>query len=142
MRRINLVAGGFLVVLGAVALVEAFRLRDGWTGARLLPALVGVGLVVLGLAHRTAPAAAPAWPDEAGGRRVVGVLALLALYVGLLPWLGFLAATVLLVLPLVRWLGGWSWPLALATTAAIALACHIVFKHWLGMPLPPGAFGL
>ncbi len=34
MRRIPLVCGGFLVVLGAVALIEALRMRDGWTGAQ------------------------------------------------------------------------------------------------------------
>jgi putative tricarboxylic transport membrane protein len=137
-RRIPLVCGAFLVALGLVALVETFRLRDGWLGARLMPAVVGASLVVLGLAHRTVPAAAPAWPDAAGGRRVVATLALLAGYVAVFPGLGFLPATVLLVLPLVRALGRWSWPLTVATTAAIALACHVVFKHWLGMPLPPG----
>jgi hypothetical protein len=74
--------------------------------------------------------------------RVVAVLGLLTAYVIALPWLGFLPATALLVLPLVHALGEWSWPLTLATTAAIALACHVVFKHWLGMPLPPGPLGL
>ena len=142
MRRIPLVCGAFLVALGAVALVETFRLRDGWLGARLMPAVVGASLVILGLAHRAVPAVAPEWPGPAGGARVVGVLALLTAYVVALPWLGFLPATALLVLPLVRALGGWSWPLTLVTTAAIAVACHVVFKHWLGMPLPPGPLGL
>jgi hypothetical protein len=81
------------------------------------------------------------WPDAAGARRVLAVLALLALYVALLPWLGFLLATLLFALPLVRALGGLSWPLTLATTVAIAGASHVVFKHWLGMPLPGGPLG-
>lgn len=133
--------GAFLVALGAVALAETFRLRDGWMGARLMPAVVGVSLVILGLAHRTMPVVAPPWPEAAGGRRVIATLALLTAYVAVFPWLGFLPATVLLVLPLVRALGRWSWPLAVTTTLAIALACHVVFRHWLGMPLPPGLIG-
>jgi putative tricarboxylic transport membrane protein len=80
------------------------------------------------------------WPDPAGGLRVLAVLALLVLYVALLPSLGFLLATLLFALPLVRALGAMSWPLTLVTAAAIALACHVVFKHWLGMPLPSGLF--
>ena len=33
MRRTSLVCGGFLLVLGILALIEALRLRDDWMGA-------------------------------------------------------------------------------------------------------------
>lgn len=141
MRRISLVCGAFLVALGAVALLETLRLRDGWLGARLMPALVGGMLVLAGLAHGREPITPAAWPDRAASARVLAVLVLLALYVALLPSLGFLLATLLFALPLVRALGAMSWPLTLATAAVIALASHVVFKHWLGMPLPSGPLG-
>jgi putative tricarboxylic transport membrane protein len=141
-RRISLVCGGSLAVLGIVALVEALRLRDGWTGARLMPAVVGVMLLLLGAAHARAPGLAGAWPDAAGRRRVVSLFVLLVLYVGLLPPLGFLLATGLFALPLVRTLGTTSWPRAALAAAGIAGASHVVFKHWLGMPLPAGLAGL
>ena len=54
-----------------------------------------------------------------------------------MPTLGFLVATALFALPLVRTLGTWSWPTTIATTLAIAAGSHVVFKHWLGMPLYP-----
>jgi hypothetical protein len=139
-RRIPLVCGGFLVVLGAVALVEALRMRDGWMGAPLMPLLVGATLALLGVAHGWMPAVVAEWPDAAGARRVAAVVGWLALYVAVMPWLGFLLATALFALPLVRGLGEWSWPWSLATTTAIAAGSHVVFKHWLGMPLPPGLF--
>ena len=129
-------------MLGIVALVEAFRLRDGWTGARLMPAVVGVTLLLLGVAHTRIGLAAEAWPAAAGRRRVVTLLGLLVLYVVLLPVLGFLLATALFALPLVRVLGLSSWPRAALTAAANAVASHVVFKHWLGMPLPVGVLGL
>ncbi len=140
MRRTSLVCGGLLAVLGCVALFEALRMRDAWTGAPLMPALVGGVLVLLGLAHAREPVAVGEWPDAAGGRRVLALLVLLVLYVALLPPLGFLLATALFTLPLVRTLGALSWPLTIVTTAAIAIASHVVFKHWLGMPLPSGLF--
>jgi putative tricarboxylic transport membrane protein len=141
-RRTSLVCGGLLAVLGSVALVEALRMRDAWTGAPLMPGVVGGLLVLLGLAHAREPVTATEWPDAAGGRRVLTLLVLLVLYVALLPPLGFLLATVLFTLPLVRALGALSWPLTIVTTATIAIASHVVFKHWLGMPLPSGPFGL
>jgi hypothetical protein len=140
-RRANLLVGGLLVALGAVAFLEALRLRDDWLGAKLMPAALAVVLVALGVGHLVPsvtgpPAAAAAWPDAAGGRRVAFVFAVLALYVIALPPLGFLSATALLVLVLLRALGSYSWTRTLVLTAAIALASHVVFKRWLGMPLP------
>jgi hypothetical protein len=128
-----------------VAIVEAARLADDWQGARLMPAVVGVALLALGGAHlspsaRRAPG--PAWPGVLEQRRVAFVFAVLVLYVLALPPLGFLPATALFVLVLVRFMGGFSWPGAVALSAVIALASHVVFSRWLGMPLPAGIFGL
>ncbi len=41
----------------------------------------------------------------------------------------------------VRSLGTYSWAGTAAWTAVIAVASHVVFKHWLGMPLPAGPLG-
>jgi hypothetical protein len=72
-RRTNLVAGGLLCALGVVALVEAWRVRDGWQGPRLMPALVGLVLVALGARHVAPlpgrpPVESDARPDAAGWR--------------------------------------------------------------------------
>jgi putative tricarboxylic transport membrane protein len=143
MRRASLAGGTLLLALGALAIVEALRLRDDWQGARLMPAVVGAVLVLLGVAHLVRPATgAVAWPDAAGARRIVLVFGALALYVAALPVLGFLPATALFVLAIVRLLGSYSWPRALVLTVLIAVASHVVFKHWLGMPLPVGLLGL
>ncbi len=139
MRRADLLCGGTLVALGVVSLVEALRIRDDWQGAKLMPAALAVALAVLGAGHAVPALAAAerlAWPDAAGWRRVVFVFGLLALYVAGLPFLGFLPATALFVLILVRALGAFSWVLAIALTGAIAVASHLVFQRWLGMPLP------
>jgi putative tricarboxylic transport membrane protein len=138
-RRASLVCGAVLFVLAAAALVEAVRLKDNWQGARLMPGVLAVVLAALAVAHvRTAPAgsAPPDWPDARGRRRIAVVFAALVVYVTLLEPLGFLLSTALFVLFVVRVLGAWSWMTTAALTLAIALACHVVFKRWLGMPLP------
>jgi putative tricarboxylic transport membrane protein len=137
------VAGAVLVALGALALIEAFRLKDGWLGAKLMPAIVGTVLVALGVAHATYRGGEPApWSDAPGVRRVALLLAVLALYVLVLPEAGFLPATAAFVFLIVRALGSYSWPVTAAWTAVIAVASHVVFRRWLGMPLPTGPFGL
>jgi putative tricarboxylic transport membrane protein len=72
---------------------------------------------------------------------VLLMLAALAAYIGVLPVLGFLPATALFVLVVVRALGEYSWAMTATWTVVIAGAGHVVFKHWLGMPLPAGPLG-
>jgi putative tricarboxylic transport membrane protein len=134
--RAALACGALLLGLGVLSLVEAFRLRDDWQGARLMPAVLGVVFVLLAAGHLRTSSVVPAGPDAFGRRRVVLLLAVLALYAGAMPYVGFLPTTVLFVLLLVRALGDYGWPKTLALTVVIALACHVVFKEWLGMPLP------
>lgn len=130
-----------LAALGALALAEALRIPDAWLGARLLPAVVGTALLFLAAAHLALPAVEAAWPDPAGGRRAALVFGLLALYVALLAPLGFLASTGLFVLVLLRVLGRFSWATVIGLAVAVALVSQVVFRRWLGMPLPPGILG-
>ena len=141
MRRANVVCGAVLLVLAAASLLEAMRLKDSWQGARLMPAVLAGILALLAVGHlRPSPGngsvAAPHWPDTGGRRRIAAVFGALLVYVALLEPLGFLLSTALFVLFVVRVLGAWSWMTTAALTLAIALACHVVFKRWLGMPLP------
>ena len=141
MRRTPWIEGLVLVGVGVVSIVEALRLKDNWQGARLMPAVVGALLVLLGAAHLALREDRIAWPPRDGVRRVAVLLAVVALYVAVLPTVGFVPATAVLVLIVVRTVGPLSWPRTALATAVIAVASHIVFKHWLGMPLPAGPLG-
>ena len=113
------------------------RVRDSLLGAKLMPLIVGGALVLLGAAHLVRPAETkPAWPDAASARRVVVMFMALALYVALMPVLGFLLATFALAFVLVRMLGTYSWRRTVLATVGIAVGSHLVFQRWLGMPLP------
>ncbi len=144
-RRASLLCGGLFMALGAMSLVEALRIKDAWQGARLMPVALGVTLVALGIGHlvpsMAGRAAVPAWPDASARRRVALMFGVLALYVGGMPYLGFLLATALFVLVLLRALGSYSWPVTLALTGAIAIASYVIFVHWLAMPVPSGFLG-
>ena len=141
MRRTPWIEALVLVTLGVASIVEALRLKDNWQGAKLMPAVVGVLLVLLGCGHVALREDRVAWPPRDGVRRVAGLLGVVGLYVAVLPTIGFLSATAVLVLIVVRTVGPLSWPRAVMATAIIALASHFVFRHWLGMPLPAGPLG-
>jgi putative tricarboxylic transport membrane protein len=139
LQRAEVLSGVVLAALGALSLIEAFRLRDDWQGARLMPAVVGAVLLALGAAHLAGPARSPAvavWPDPDRRLRVVLFFAILVLYAALLPALGFAVATTLFVWCLMRTLGAYSRITRVLLSVAIATACYVVFKTWLGMPLP------
>ena len=141
MQRTALFEGLVLIALGVTSIVESLRLKDDWQGAKLMPAVIGVVLVLLGVAHFVVKTDPGAWPGRAAGRRVLLMFAVLVVYVTIMPSTGFLLATAVLSLVLVRALGEYSWPMTVVCTVAIAVASHVVFKHWLGMPLPGGPFG-
>ena len=130
--------GALLLLLGAGSLVEAFWIKDDWSGAKLMPVVAAVALLAVGAAHfrtrahREPDTTRPEW------WRVVFVVAVLVAYVAALPALGFLLATLALLLVLIRGIGGYPWPAALGLAAGLGAACHVVFRVWLGMPLPDG----
>jgi hypothetical protein len=138
------IVGVALLLLGAGAAVETFRIKDAWTGARLVPIVAAAALLALGAAHvlvrRPGPRAAATTERGATGR-VALVLALLAGYVTMFGTLGFLASTIALLLVLIRVLGDYRWPTTIAFALGLGLACHVVFRTWLGMPLPDGLLG-
>jgi len=142
--RARSISGAFLIGLGALSIVEGLRLRDDWLGAKLLPVALGVVLLILGGAHVWSrdPGEEPEAPDLRTRSRVALIFAVLALYVLILPSFGFLPATAVFTVILIRALGSYSWVTTVGLTVAIAVGTHVVFKHWLGMALPVGRFGI
>jgi hypothetical protein len=64
MRRTPWLEGLILVILGLTSIVEALRLKDNWQGAKLMPAVVGVLLVLLGGTHGALREEPVAWPPR------------------------------------------------------------------------------
>jgi hypothetical protein len=85
------------------------------------------------------PALAPGDRPE-GWRVFATVLALVAYTVGLEP-LGFLGATLALLLFLFRAVGRQSWPVALSGSVATTFLTYALFRGWLQVRLPPGLLG-
>jgi hypothetical protein len=157
-----------LLLLGAVAVVLSLRLPVGTLRAPdsgFFPLVLGTLLVALAAAQGLqlwrarrparveaaggagAPAAAEAAEAaQAPGRdagatgRVLAFLGVMAASTALLGPAGYVTASFLLMLGLLRVLGV-RWSVAGVLALACAVAAHVVFVRWLRIPLPVGPMG-
>ena len=70
--------------------------------------------------------------------QVGSVVAPTALYVGLVPWIGIYAASILLIAGFMKWFGRYRWPLVLAVAIGVPVVTFVVFERWFLVPLPKG----
>jgi len=144
------VVAAAVLLLGAVAaLVGGRGLPFGSVAApgpgffprALAAGLAGVAALLLAraLVAGRAPATPPAMP---GARfRLGAVVGALFAFTVVLDWLGFVAATFLLMVVLFRVVERHRWTIVVGESAAAAVASHVLFKTWLGVRLPPGPWG-
>jgi hypothetical protein len=148
-RSADLVSGCGLAGLGFVVLGAATQIQGGLgmedrLPPRTLPYLVGGAVLVGGLAlawqawRYRGPASAIAWPAWRGMRRNLVTFLALALYVGLLEWLGTLLATTLFITGLIRYLRGSGAVSAILIGVASGCVLHFVFIRYLELALPLG----
>jgi putative tricarboxylic transport membrane protein len=109
-----------------------------WTG------LIMAGLAGLVLIHSLLPGAdragfGAAFDDIRWGR-VLYVVALLIVYTAVLPTLGFIIATTILLIVLFKTVEPQSWTVALLGSVLTTLSAWLVFVRWLGTQLPSGIF--
>lgn len=134
-----------LIGLGLAALIEASGLSFGTLrqpGSGFYPTLVCVTLIAFGALSlgAAAPASSSSAAEAGGHARVWLVVVALAVYVWVLIPVGFLLCTVVLLMFLLRGIGGVSWLGSTAAAALGAVACYALFTR-LGMPLPAGLLG-
>jgi len=151
MNKAETVAGSVVTAIGALMLFEALKfayVSEGVPGPGFLPRWIAAALVVIGLVL-TVKGLRPGltianvipWPDAGGWRRVVLMLASLAVALILLDKLGFVVVTTVFMAVVVFGLGIRSW-LTLATVPlGAAVGLYLVFAVWLRVPLPTGVFG-
>lgn len=149
MRRVDIGTGAFVVAFGAFGVSQSLDLplfqRGGIPGPGMFPLILSIALVVLGglviLSRlRAKPAEYP--PFEAPSRdeltRVMAVMGGLAVSIALLPVVGYLASTMLLVAFLVLWverLRSWR---AVLTVIALPGVFFLLFVVLLKVRLPVG----
>lgn len=153
----NLAPGIAIAVFGAWFVWQATTIRQGpgyaIVGPGVFPTIVGLGLLASGVAviasalpgRRQSASATP----EASGlvteeqsvvdwTALVGLAALLALYLALFLPLGFLLGSTLYLVAAARVLGSHSLLRDLVSGVGLSVAAYLVFTRLLGLELPAG----
>src|SRR5262245_10563694 len=135
------------MAIGLAALAIALRLglwRQNSPGEGLFPflaALAMVGLSAAGLGRdwiKRSAAQGQATGDRGGLLRVAAYLGALVFYAASLEFLGFITASALTLVFILRFAERYSWLATLALTAGTVIGCQILFVLWLGAILPTG----
>lgn len=106
-----------------------------WIGAVLL-VLVGVFLFT---SWRAAPAAVPSAPPAFG--RMAAIIAGLVACVALLEWTGFVVAVTAYIAFLLRVVERQGAAITIGVSLGTSLSIFLIFRTWLGVPLPLGPWG-
>jgi Tripartite tricarboxylate transporter TctB family len=145
--RSRLIGHAVLAAAGVVALAISLRLglwRQNSPGEGLFPFIMSLAMVafsVAGLARdwiAVQEAQHPVVGDKRGLLRVAAYLGALVFYAGSLELLGFIVATTISVVFILRRAERYSWLATLALTAGTVIGCQVLFVLWLGAILPTG----
>jgi hypothetical protein len=61
-----------------------------------------------------------------------------AIYAGLIPYIGLYVASALLIGVFMRWFGKYGWPMVLTIAIAVPVLTFFMFEIWFLVPLPKG----
>ena len=145
MQRVDRWVGLALAALGAAVVLSSrsFPAVPGQKlGAGFLPALVGAGLVLSGLALAWRSRSAYAEPEARAAEHVGSafvIMAVIAFYILAADKLGFLIVAPLGLLAVFRALRG-AWLPSIAWAVGGTLVVHFAFYKLLRVPLPWGVF--
>lgn len=154
MRLVHVVTGGVVALVGLLALLQALSFdffgANGEPGPGMFPALLSGLLIVLGLAlaasyligaRRHEEHMEKLDLDPARMGRATAIWACFVVMVVLLPFVGFLPATLLLVGVLVLAMERQRSLKALAAVLVLPVATYLLFAVALEVPLPVWGFG-
>ena len=151
MKRFEVIAAALLAALAGYVLFESSNLRIGTfrvpqTGffprvLGVLLALLTVGELVRVLRLAETTAAPERIPSE-GWLRIGATLAIMLGFALVLEWLGFLLATFLLMVLLLRAIEAPSWSKVIIVASITSVLSYGLFAWLLGVPLPAGILGI
>ncbi len=145
MKDIDRVGGLFFLLVGAYTVFESLRLPLGGfhhPDAGFLPFGLGIALVFLSallLVRTFRKSREGEWLRFGEGKwRVAATAASMFCYVFVLNFLGYMIATCLIMLVILRLLEKVGWLTTLLVTVPSVLISYIAFSFYLGVPLPKG----
>ena len=141
--------GFIFILLGAISLVESFRLRPlrmrDAVGDDTFPLILGVVLLALGILKAFVLTEVPRkvmFPQGRVARKIIGSIVTLFAYWACLSYLGYVISTFLSAAVLFRFFGDYRWRTCGIAAGILTGTLYLVFIRFLKMPFPIGIFGV
>lgn len=150
MWRWHLGLNGFWLLLGLGVMALSLRLpvmgpagpSGGFLPLILGAILAGSSLTLLLQPFRTyLPVDEAEWPDRGGFGRITAVVAALVAFPNLMPFLGFLLTSLVVMLCLLPAIARRHWLANVVLSFAASGGIYLVFARLLGLNLPRGPWG-
>lgn len=140
---------GIYILAVCLGYPRAGAYGTGVPGPGLWPGVIAAGLILVSaglllhtvMGKRKEEDEAPGMLSE-GPRRVYITMGILIIYVALLPYLGFILSSVIMLFALIQWFGTYKIWLSLPVAIAMTLIIYFVFKSLLNVPVDFGIFYL
>ncbi|MEL7567848.1 MAG: tripartite tricarboxylate transporter TctB family protein [Dehalobacterium sp.] len=152
-KKIDLVSGAAFLIAGLVIFIRSRTLSyssEFGPGPGFLPTWLGVFICLLSLNliitsirkkdKEKELEKSAAFSDDA--KKISKVVLALAIYLLLMPLLGFLLTTIGFVLFLLKNVEFYSWKFSVIVSGVVSIFFYSVFKFGLNVPLPSGFLGL
>lgn len=149
MRYWDRIASFFGIAFGIVIIIYSLKIDLGEMhnpGPGFMPLFTGIVITVLCIVYSVRSIwtkdelymkEESPWPRE-NRRILIGVMGALFLYVFLLPILGYIIATFLLVFFLLWVIEPKRWFITIIQAALFVLGVHVIFAKWLMIQFPKG----
>lgn len=150
MKKGNIIASVLCIALGLYVVITclgyptAEAYGTGAPGPGLWPGIIGAGLIAAALwvlistlrAPKDSLPAIDVW--SSGPKRVYITMAILIVYVFLLPTTGFIPVTIVMMFVFVLWFAKYKWYTSLCISVLVTFVVYSIFKFVLNVPIDFG----
>mgnify|MGYP001562315192 CR=1 FL=1 len=148
-RSVEIGVAVLMAVFAAIVIFGSVEVGIGWAiegpQSGFIPFYLGLFILAASIVNF-----ARAWLSGAGEkgaklfadwgqlRQVMSVVAPTAVYVAIVPFIGFYVASALLIGVFMRWLGRYGWKLVVPVSIGVPILAYFAFEQWFLVPLPKG----
>ncbi len=146
-KTLEWITAAVMFALGLLVIFDSVRVGIRWVEdgpqAGYFPFYIGLLLCISSVWNL-----ARVFLDQAAAQRsfvsvtalklILAMLLPTVVYVVLIGWIGFYAASILYIGFFMIWLGKYSWLRSVAVAASVSVATFLLFEIWFRVPLPKG----
>ena len=144
-RGVELGTAIAMITFGALVIIGSLKVGIGWGDegpkSGFFPFYLGVVIIISSVVNLTTAFTQDprkVFADWSQLWQVLAVVIPTAVYVGVIPWTGIYAASLVLIAVFMMRLGRYGIAMSAAVSVGVTIATYLMFEKWFLVPLPKG----